>query len=460
MPNECNYRRSMIVVMCFFTACTKRTNVCTKDSDCKDPAYPFCDVNGEYLPSGGEKNVCTIVPDSCPISRCGCTPGAVISCSGSDLTSCAADGMSTDTTACPLGCASDGTRCSSFTASNGLSDALAQSATLPDVVLPAGAKIDTESGVVVDGGGTPIPITSMVVDQPSGLPIRVFVGHVIVLNDATVVGANPLGLAGSAGVTLQGFLDIAAHGTVSAPGGVSPPFGSAPSATGQPVCAIGTNVVTTTYGGAGAGNAVAGGNTRGHVGGTAAAGFSPLYGGGRGGDMQNSSGTVIATGGGGGGAVEIVSATQVLLTNAGFISLGGGGGSDTAGGGAGGTAIIEAPLVQLNGNLTGVTANGGAGGGCGSKGRDATTTTAPAAAMSCPGTKFDYSPGAGGTALVGPGSSGACINAPCLTCDAGSFGGGGGAAGRLRVATRDGTFATTGTPTMSVVVSTATLMPQ
>ena len=35
---------------------TKRVNVCNADTDCKDPSFPFCDVNGQYPASGGEKN--------------------------------------------------------------------------------------------------------------------------------------------------------------------------------------------------------------------------------------------------------------------------------------------------------------------------------------------------------------------------------------------------------------------
>ena len=425
-----------------------------------DPSYPFCDVNGEYLPSGGEKNVCTIVPDNCPISRCGCSPGAVLACSGDQLTTCASDGMSSTTASCPLACASDGTRCSTFMPSNGLGDALAMSAGAPDVVIPAGARIDTDTGVVVDGNGTPVEVMSVVVNQLSGPAIRAFYAHSLMLDDATVLGSNALGLVGAAGVTLQGKLDLSAHGTVSGSGGEGQPFGAAAAPAVQSTCLQGSTLVTQSPGGGGGGNAVMGGTSRGPVGGSAVTSFGPLYGGGRGGDLESSSAAVIAMGGGGGGAVEIVSATQVTLTARGFVSLGGGGGQSSGGGGAGGTAIIEAPIVDLQGNLTGITANGGGGGGCGQIGHDATTTLSATTAPSCPGTKYDYSAGAGGTALVAPQNTGACINGPCSSCDSGSFGGAGGAAGRLRVATRDGTFGTTGTPTMSVAISTATLTAQ
>jgi hypothetical protein len=56
-------------------ACSKRVNFCDSDKDCSDPAFPFCDVDGQYAPSGGMTNTCTIVPPDCPVERCGCQPG-------------------------------------------------------------------------------------------------------------------------------------------------------------------------------------------------------------------------------------------------------------------------------------------------------------------------------------------------------------------------------------------------
>src|ERR1700693_4653596 len=82
--------------------CTKTVNQCSADSDCTDVAYPFCDVNGEFPPSDGVKNVCTIVPANCPIERCGCSPGAT-TCGGDQLSTCNQDGKSTTTSTCSLG---------------------------------------------------------------------------------------------------------------------------------------------------------------------------------------------------------------------------------------------------------------------------------------------------------------------------------------------------------------------
>src|SRR5579862_1885289 len=125
-------KAALVVAVAVLAGCTKHVS-CDSDADCKDPAYPFCDVNGEYPASGGEKNVCTIVPDNCPVERCGCMAGAVLSCTGDQVTTCAPDGMSTTMDTCALGCAPDGTRCLTFDPSNGLGGALAMAEGESDV---------------------------------------------------------------------------------------------------------------------------------------------------------------------------------------------------------------------------------------------------------------------------------------------------------------------------------------
>ncbi len=457
-------KRSLAVAVLALVGCgTKRVNVCTSDADCKDPSYPFCDVNGEYPASGGENNSCTVVPDNCPVDRCGCTPNAVLSCSGDQLTTCAADGKSTTTNTCALGCAADGTRCLTFEPSNGLGGALAMASGEPDVVLPSGAKIDTDLGTIVDGNGVPVAITSTLIAQTGGPNIRAFIAHSMTVNDLSVHGAAALALVAPEAITIQGVVDAAAHASTAGPGAESSPFACASLVVQEFDC--GTPTVTVTPSSGGGGDGVAGGNGHGEgntsSGGTAVSGFTPLYGGCRGGDLLSTSNATVGRGGAGGGAVEIVSLRSITLTGTGFLSVGGGGGSSSCGGGSGGVVILEAPAVQLNGGSTGVTANGGAGGGCSVNGADGTTTLAAAAAPMC--TSGGYSAGAGGTATTAPGNSAQCApggGVTCLACDPSPYGGGGGSVGRARIATKDGTYGLLGAPVMSVDISAAMLVRQ
>ena len=449
-------RRWIVAVLAVVGCGTKRVNVCSSDADCMDPGYPFCDVNGEYPASGGEKNVCTTVPDNCPVDRCGCTANAVLSCVGDQLMTCGADGKSSVTSTCALGCAADGTRCLTFEPSNGLGGALTMAAGEGDVTIPAGAKIDTDLGTVVDGNGVPVAVRSVQVAQTGAPTIRAFIAHSLVVNNVTVHGANALAFVATEKVTLQGVVNAAGRASTNGPGSEASPFTCAGMTAQQYVCTAGASMNTITPGGGGGGDAVMGGNTGG---GSPVVGFMPLYGGCRGGDLQNSSGATLGMGGGGGGAVEVVSLSAIVFTSDGFIDVGGGGGNSSCGGGSGGVVILEAPDVQLSGSSTGITANGGAGGGCGGNGADATMTTSPAPAPTC--TSGGYSAGAGGTEMTAPGSSAYCVPGGgifCVPCDGTPYGGGGGAVGRLRVATKDGTYALLGAPVLSVAVSAAVLV--
>ncbi len=451
-------RAATVMVVAVLAGCTKRVNVCYSDADCKDPMYPFCDVNGEYPASGGEKNSCTIVPDNCPVDRCGCTPGAMLSCVGDQATTCAPDGMSTTMDTCALGCAADGTRCLTFDPSNGLGGALAMAAGEADVVVPAGATIDTDLGEVTDSNGVPIAVTTLVIPQTGAPSIRAFIGRSIVIDDTKVVGTNALALVAHAGVTVQGLVDLAAHGVSGASAAQTSPLACAGSISKQFQCSVGPATNTVTDGAGGGGDATVGGtgggNNSGFPGGMAVQTFVPLSGGCAGGNLEDISGTLLSKGGGGGGAVEIVSLTTVSLTGRGFISLGGGGGAPSCGGGSGGTLIIEAPTVQLVGNTVGIVANGGAGGACGMNGADGTLTATPALAPS----NCADSGGNGGTGSTGPGSAHTCTTS-CVTCDVGPWGGGGGSVGRMRIATGDGTYVTTGSPIVSILSSAAKLTP-
>lgn len=447
-----------LVLVALVGGCTKRVNQCTSDSDCTDPAYPFCDLNGEFPASGGMKDVCTVTPANCPVDRCGCTPGAVLSCSADQATVCGADGKSSATTACALGCASDGTRCATFEPSNGLGGALGDAAGDQDVTLPAGAKIDTDSGTVTDSNGAPVALQSVVVTQPSGPSIRAFIAKSLTIDDLSVSGANAIAFVASGEIKIQGDIELAAKGSVSAPGAGTAGLSCTGMDSQQVSCGSGQ---TTTAGASGGGNATVGGSGGGGpAGGMAATAFSPLVGGCSGGALRDGSGNLLAAGGGGGGAIEIVSAQDISITGRGFINVAGGGAADLSnaggGGGSAGTVVLEAPQVSISGALAGITANGGAGGGCSMMGPDGQKDTMPAGVSGC--TSGNYSAGAGGTGAVAATSGNYCVSMPCLLCF--QAGGGGGAAGRVRIATRDGAYSSDSSPVLSAVVSTATLQPQ
>jgi hypothetical protein len=428
----------LLAALVFASACTtKQQNKCSGDGDCTNPAYPFCDVDGEFSTSGGEKNVCTIVPPECPVERCGCSPGAT-TCTGDQLTTCDAGGTSETSTTCALGCATDGTRCQSFEPSNGLGPALTAAANEPAVTIPDGATINTDTGEVKNSGGIAIPVNSLSVAQGSGT-IRALIGASFSIGDIVVTGNSPLAIVSVGEVTLNGVLDASANVSGNGPGAQL----TAPCA-GHPGDSGGGGGGNATDGGAGGlpGNAM---NPR-AAGGAAQAGFEPLLGGCPGGALTSGA-SIVSDGGGGGGGVQIVSLSTITI--AGGVDIGGGGGGyDGGGGGAGGNVILEAPGISFSGG--GIFANGGSGGACSAAGNDATRDMTPAAGVGpCGGSVADRPYGGpGGTVSSAPGAGGRTLQ--------GSSGGGGGAVGRVRIATRDGTF-DAGTATLSAALTMATL---
>jgi hypothetical protein len=412
------FRWALLAVAMASAACTtKQQNTCKSDSDCTNPAYPFCDVNGEFAASGGEKNVCTIVPPDCPVERCGCSPGAT-TCAGEVLTTCDVGGMSVTTSSCALGCSADGTRCLSFEPSNGLRAALAAAANEPAVTIPDGATIDTDTGEVKTSGGIAVPVGSLGVAQGAGT-IRALIGSSFVIGNVVVYGTNPLAIVSIGDVAANGILDASANSSTNGPGAQT---------TGACVGA------QSTLGGSGGGNATPGGDggkshlwTAPHaLGGAAQSQFEPLLGGCPGGALTGN-----APGGGGGGAVQVVSLTAIRIS--GSIDVGGGGGGNNGGGGgAGGNVVLEAPHVEISG---GVFANGGSGGACSMEGSDASRDATAVSGPGPCGNGNTIHGGTGGSVSVAPSSGGRLFIG-----DSGSAGGGGGALGRLKIATRDGTY--------------------
>jgi hypothetical protein len=440
--------RAFLVVSLMFAACTKpNPDICNADSDCKDPAAPFCDVNGEYAESGHITNTCTITPATCPVERCGCTAGAGLACSADQLASCGTDGHSRVTSRCALGCSTTEIRCLAFDPSNGLGPALADSASEPDVVLPPGARIDTDVGLVQNSGGVTIAVKSVLVTQASGPSIRAFIGRSFVIDDVVVVGANALAIVSVDKITLRGRLDASANGMAKGAGGQESPAACVGTSV-QSIGCGGNNQFGCNDGAGGGGNATPGGagggagSTTGQRG--AVTTGASLAGGCRGG------GVIPISGGGGGGAVQLVSLVEVASTSSGLIDVGGGGGPASAGGGSGGIVVIESPTVRMDGPMTGIAANGGGGGGCGTNGSDATPNLISASAPQC----GPQSAGYGGTVSISAGSGTLC-NSSCPVLY--NYGGGGGAVGRARIVTKNGTYQAIASPILAAVVTTAQL---
>lgn len=449
---------AVVVVVLGASSCTRRNPAyCESDSDCPDPTRPFCDLNGEYAESNYAPNTCSVVPVNCPLQRCPCTPGATLGCSGDQLSLCASDGHSASNTHCALGCTVDGKQCKTFAPSNGLGDALADAAGEPDMVVPPGARIDTDLGVIQTSSGVSLPVKTTIVQQPGQPSIRVFEAKSFTFDDATVTGANALALVAPGVISIRGHFDLSAKNATPGPGAQEPPAVCSGSPAVEFTCSGGLNLIQSN-GGGGAGNATAGG-TGGAVNASSAGGalvptYVPLVGGCRGGRVDlYLQGTLLAQGGGGGGALQLVSLDTVDIR--GLVELGGGGGAATqesaGGGGSGGLLVIESPTVIIEGP-GGVVANGGSGGGCDTPGSNGGPTSAAASTVAC------SNAGAGGTGSLAPTNAYSCLNTQTVTCVcSGYFAGGGGAAGRLHVVSLSGAATLMFSPIVSAQVTGAVL---
>lgn len=274
------------------------------------------------------------------------------------------------------------------------------------------------------------------------------------LGSVALTGVYPIALVANGDITISGDVDArgACTDRIGGPGGGN---GGVSRNTGVGTGGgVGATGDTDAGGGAGYGAVGGAGGTSGF---TPAAGgpaygdatIMALLGGSGGGAGGASSATLSARGGGGGGGVQLVSNASIIV--AGSINAGGCGGAGGAtapggggGGGGGGTVLLEAPDITVVGA---VAANGGGGGGGGASAQPGSNATADAvAAVGGPSNHGDG--GAGGNAAHPAGNAGA-NNAYA--------GGGGGAVGRLRFETRDGTVSGLGTTSPTPVTATATV---
>ncbi len=287
------------------------------------------------------------------------------------------------------------------------------------------AKIDTTKGVVygcdlgVDLGSQSFTYTAITQSDMSlgSLPAALFVTNKFTIQPGitvTVVGNLPLIVVALDDVNIGGLLDASrgvAGGAIdnrgfmkgNGPGGGGPGMDGSGGGAGGGFCGLG---------GAAAGNGGIGGTSYGN------ASNVPLLGGSGGGSAGQASGP-------GGGAVQIVSATALQVTGLGAIQVGGAGGSwGGSGAGSGGAILLEAPTISIAGTLAANGGGGGGGNGICNPGQDGQPSATPAAGDTCPA-----NPG-------GAGSAGPAINGTAPA--SGTLGGGGGAAGRIRLNTMSG----------------------
>jgi len=424
-------------------ACTKTVNQCEVDSNCKNVAYPFCDVNGEYPSSGGVMNVCTIVPANCPVERCGCQPGAA-TCDQDRLVVCDPSGTATTATSCSLGCADTKDHCLTFTPSNGLETAFAGALSQPDVIIPDGTSINTDTGLLLGPDNKLISVASLIVTHPTG-DIRVYVAKSFSFKGVTITGSKAVAFVAEDDITIDGLVDASANGNIPGPGGQTT-FSSCQGVYAQ----VGGGGANAGAGGTGISRPTSTDPVAYGPGGTAQIALTTLVGGCAGGTAAPNNG------GAGGGAVQLVAGGSATFKPAagtdagGVLDVGGGGGPLSSGGGSGGNIIIEAPHVDIEGRLT---ANGG-GGGCGpNPGEDGhpSAATALGGCYRSPGTGPHG--GSGGTKNSVSGGSGT------FGIQTGNFGdlAGGGSVGRAIIRTGDGTYVTGTQAIISVVATTDTL---
>jgi len=384
-----------------------------------------------------------------------CTPSTTV-CSSDTTVVCDAQGHATFTDCRDQGCwdsgqnqpADTGDRCADLDPSNGLADYLDMTPSASDIDLADGATINTDTGIIVSGGGAVTVPSFTVSQQGTNVEIRVFVAKNLVLRNTTVSGGRALAFVADGAIQVIGLVKASATYGTPGPGGTSDST-RCTAAAGE--SGGGTGIGT---GGGGGGHAIAGGNAGGAFTGVGIGGaaitteLEPLVGG-----CIGAKGASNVFGGGGGGAIQLVSRTSISVavvgTSVGKLHVGGGGGAindDTeayknggGGGGAGGGVLLEAPIVVVAGSGAIVAANGGGAGdgGC-HEGLNATETTSQAAGGAGCASPYNVNytrGGAGATGALGAG------NGVAVSGTYGASGGGGGGRGYLVVRNTAAQFA-------------------
>jgi hypothetical protein len=264
-------------------------------------------------------------------------------------------------------------------------------------------------------------------------------------------GNMPIAIVSLGDVTIQGTIDGHAQDVHASPGGfesVAGQDGSGPG--GGPKGSLQFGAAGASYCGIGGKGALVMGSGATPPDGAAAVGapeLVPLRGGASGGAGSG------GQGGAGGAGLQLVSGGAFSMTAGSYVNLGGGGGGydvTGGGGGAGGSLLVEAKTITIAG-IVAVNGGGGAGTGIGADSGENGQPNATAA-KGGPGT------GQGGLASAGTTIDGSDAPAPTT---ANVAGGGGGAAGRIRLNTSAGkadlSAATMSPAATSICVSQGTL---
>jgi hypothetical protein len=219
---------------------------CGPGDPCRDPAFPFCDLNGAVagLPGDCLAVTCTagdfIACDGDNEIRCdssganystvmcerGCDPASdgcrlcdpdETACTNGTVATCDSSGAVVSSMACPLGCFENEPRCRQVDPSNDLASYLDLASAGPDITATGQVLINTETGVAYsfDAGG-PLDIPTFLIPATTGgVPIRVFVVHSISVEDVAI-DRNPtqpspaLALVAAGDILISGSFDVGA----------------------------------------------------------------------------------------------------------------------------------------------------------------------------------------------------------------------------------------------------------
>jgi hypothetical protein len=431
-----------------------------------------CDAQGSMV-----DRVCS---DRCStsagVAACHVCAANTVVCRGQESVQCSANGQVATGTPCAHGCDAASGQCNStrLLPSN-LPAATCDGQADDDLDLSGSAELNTDtdcSEVVQQAGGA---ADICVVRQRD---IHVLPGAMI-----RVTGSLALALVATRTLNIEGSISVAAHAGAAGPGGLVSGAGLGRDAVGEGSSMGSAGVDAAANAGGGGGGHGAKGATGGDAPGVCSkdmpcadpgAGGAmygseqlvPLQGGARGG--RNSAAITSsrqAVPGAGGGAIELVACTDLTIGAQAVVEASGGGGgggfpgmtdasSDTpgagAGGGGGGAILIEALRVVVQRGAI-LVANGGGGGGgavraatiggMGGGGMPITRSAVPGSAGQ-DGRRSGIAAAGGlpGGTGSSPGGAGGTANAPTaggsVTRPEDAAGGGGGAAGRIRVNTQ------------------------
>jgi len=423
------------LVLVVLLGCTSpNENKACSEGTCKDPAFPYCDVEGSV---SGENGTCIAVT---------CTPGEILTCLGDDALTCNATGEAYEHVACELGCKTMPMPHCGYIEPRYLPtvcDTLANESSL-EVGNTASFDPNLDSncngGLVPQTGAPDICIVRYgTISIPAGVTLTI-AGK----EESRELAGRPIAFVSDGALSIEGILDISAHGVVNGPGGGVTTSGGQPGGASYTTHVAGGGAGGQTVGGAGGSYTADGGGMNGGAATADPALLSALIGGATG--FRQSSMTIGIGSGGGGGAATLISC-RGTVTVAGTINAGGGGGSAGAylpfpgaglpgfGGGAGGYVAIQAKKISIAGD---VFANGG-GGGAGMQSNQAVGFAGADGSLSStvPATGGQTQNGggrggAGGVRTIVPGAGGNPTTSPATA------GGGGGSVGFLQTYTPEG----------------------